>query len=244
MTSLHLEWGPTGAMIAPAPWMVVVDVLSFTTTLTVAIEREMTVYPFRWKDERAAAFAAERDAVLARGRSVREGVSLSPVSVRAAIGVERLVLPSPNGSAIAFGLAESGATVVGASLRNASAVAGWLCDREGAVTGVAAGERWPDDTLRPAVEARLGPNVEFVVHEIRVVRGWAYVLATPQRRGGRPIDGHDYFPQFDDMGGLDTTAILRFQNRRWTLVDHAIGATDVWYCDMGPPGLTPSCRGD
>ena len=45
-----------------------VDVLSFTTTLTVAVERGMTVLPFAWKDARAAEYAAERDAVLAVGR--------------------------------------------------------------------------------------------------------------------------------------------------------------------------------
>jgi 2-phosphosulfolactate phosphatase len=150
--SVRFEWGPTGAAEIAAPMTVVVDVLSFTTTLTVAVERGMTVYPFRWKDERAAAYADERGAVLAGGRSLREGVSLSPVSVRAAVGVERLVLPSPNGSAIAFGLAETGVTVVGASLRNASAVARRLAEQQGPVAVVAAGERWPDGTLRPAVE--------------------------------------------------------------------------------------------
>ena len=147
---IRFEWGPTGAAAVAAPVTVVVDVLSFTTTLTVAVERGMTVYPFRWKDERAEAYADERDAVLARGRSLRDGVSLSPASVRTATGVERLVLPSPNGSAIAFALAESGATVVGASLRNATAVARWVAGRDVAV--VAAGERWPDGSLRPAVE--------------------------------------------------------------------------------------------
>jgi 2-phosphosulfolactate phosphatase len=152
VTEVRFEWGPTGAAAVAAPVTVVVDVLSFTTTLTVAVERGMTVYPFRWKDERAEAYAEERDAVLAKGRSLREGVSLSPASVRAAVGVERLVLPSPNGSSIAVGLAETGATVVGASLRNASAVARRLAGQDGPVAVVAAGERWPDDTLRPAVE--------------------------------------------------------------------------------------------
>ncbi|MGY2701303.1 2-phosphosulfolactate phosphatase [Nocardioides sp. HB32] len=151
---ISFEWGPTGAasIAEPGGIAVVVDVLSFTTTLSVAVERGMTVYPFRWKDERAVAYAAERGAVLATGRSLRDGVSLSPASVRAAEGVERLVLPSPNGSAIAFGLAGAGATVVGASLRNASAVARWLAERDGPVAVVAAGERWPDATLRPAIE--------------------------------------------------------------------------------------------
>ena len=148
------EWGPTGAaaVVTPGTVAVVVDVLSFTTTLTVAVERGMTVHPFRWKDERATAYAEQRGAVLASGRSRGEGVSLSPVSVRAATGVERLVLPSPNGSSICFGLADSGATVVGASLRNATAVARWVVDARRPVAVVAAGERWPDGSLRPAVE--------------------------------------------------------------------------------------------
>ena len=99
------------------------------------------------------------------------------------------------------------------------------------------------DALRPSIEAQIGPDVEFVVREIRVVRGWAFVLAEPQRTGGGAIDGHHYFPDFDDMGGLTVTALLRYQYHRWNLVEQAIGATDVWFCDRGPPGLTPSCSG-
>lgn len=97
------------------------------------------------------------------------------------------------------------------------------------------------DALRPAIEAQIGDDVEFVVRQIRVVRGWAFVMAEPQRRGGGAIDGHLYFPYFDEMGGLTVTALLRYRNRRWNLVEQAIGATDVWFCDRGPPGLTPSC---
>lgn len=151
---VRMDWGPTGAAAVAQPdgVAVVVDVLSFTTTLSVAMDAGITVYPFGWKDERAERYAAERDAVLARGRSVRTGVSLSPVSVRASSDVERLVLPSPNGSAICFGMADSGATVVGASLRNASAVARWVAARRTPVAVVAAGERWPDGSMRPAVE--------------------------------------------------------------------------------------------
>ena len=97
------------------------------------------------------------------------------------------------------------------------------------------------DAIRPAVEAQLGPDIEFVVHELRIVGGWAFVAATPQRRGGWPINGYDYFPDFDDMGGLEVQAVLRLRGGRWTVVEQAIGATDVWYCDMGPRGLTPAC---
>ena len=131
---------------------VVVDVLSFTTTRTVAADRGVTVYPFPWRDGRARRFADDHDAVLAVGRS-QDGVSLSPGSVRAAPDLRRLVLPSPNGSAISAALADETPAVIGVSLRNRRAVARWLLDREpGPVAVVAAGERWPDGSLRPAVE--------------------------------------------------------------------------------------------
>jgi 2-phosphosulfolactate phosphatase len=160
-----MDWGPTGAeaVASDAEYAVVVDVLSFTTTLTVAAERGLRVHPCRWRDERAASYAAERDAVLAVGRleareageAGRTAVSLSPAAMASVSGVERVVLPSPNGSAISVGLADGGATVVGACLRNRAAVARWLAPRlvDGARVGVvAAGERWPDESLRPAVE--------------------------------------------------------------------------------------------
>lgn len=158
---LRMEWGPTGAEVVPADYAVVVDVLSFTTTLSVAVERGIEVFPFRWKDSRAAEHAMRHGATLAVGRfeALSRGdarhVSLSPASLAEVDGIERLVLPSPNGSAISFALADSGAQVVGACLRNAAAVARWLAPQvaDGAsVVVVPAGERWHDDTLRPAVE--------------------------------------------------------------------------------------------
>ncbi|NYE36285.1 2-phosphosulfolactate phosphatase [Nocardioides cavernae] len=158
---LRMEWGPTGAEAVPADYAVVVDVLSFTTTLSVAVERGVEVFPFRWRDARAAEHAMRHGATLAigrfeaRSRGDARHVSLSPASLAEVEGLQRLVLPSPNGSTIAFALAESGAQVVGACLRNATAVARWLAPKvaDGAsVVVVPAGERWHDDTLRPAVE--------------------------------------------------------------------------------------------
>ena len=94
------------------------------------------------------------------------------------------------------------------------------------------------DALRPAVERKLGPNVEFVVQVIRVEGGWAFVMADPQRKGGRPIDGQRIFGEdFDNMDGLRVDAVLQRKNDRWKVVDYGIGATDVWYCDVGPKKL-------
>ncbi|WP_139979775.1 2-phosphosulfolactate phosphatase [Nocardioides litoris] len=192
---VRLEWGPTGAaaLADDADVAVVVDVLSFTTTLTVALDRGTTVLPFRWRDERAAAYAEEHDAVLAVGRlearrdGAGSGVSLSPAAMASVSGVERLVLPSPNGSAISFGLREAGCTVVGASLRNAGAVGRWLAPRvaAGAVVAVCpAGERWPDGSLRPAVEdlwgagavlATLGRHADLSPEARMAVAAWRAV---------------------------------------------------------------------
>jgi 2-phosphosulfolactate phosphatase len=154
----RFDWGPTGAAAVGrgADVVAVVDVLSFTTTLTVAADRGVEVFPYRFRDDTAVAYAQERGAVLAVGRSrARDGrVSLSPATVRAATGLRRLVLPSPNGSTIARGLAITGATVLGVALRNATAAARWVGARHphATVAVVAAGERWPDGSLRPAVE--------------------------------------------------------------------------------------------
>src|SRR5664279_1536213 len=134
---IRFEWGVQGALaVAPgAAAVVVVDVLSFTTTLTVAIDAGIEVFPYRLRDSSAAAFAASRGAVLAVGRSEagQMGVSLSPVSVRRATApggplpaTQKLVLPSPNGAAICRQLGEAKALVVGASLRNATACAEWV----------------------------------------------------------------------------------------------------------------------
>lgn len=157
---LRMDWGlpAAHALAADADLAVVVDVLSFTTAVTVAAERGIAVHPYPWRGDGAAAYAEARDAVLAVSRSEARqhgGVSLSPAGLREVQGVERIVLPSPNGSAISFVLADSGATVLAASLRNRRAVAEWLAARLAAgrtVAVIAAGERWPDDSLRPAVE--------------------------------------------------------------------------------------------
>ncbi|WP_054813775.1 2-phosphosulfolactate phosphatase [Nocardia arizonensis] len=169
--TLRFDWGRIGAeaIAADADVAVVVDVLSFTTTLSVAADLGVEVLPYRWRDESAGRFAREREAVLAVGRRAAGPgqVSLSPATVRAATDLRRLVLPSPNGSTIAYALADH-STCVGASLRNARAVADWITAEYPAgttISVVAAGEHWPDGTLRPAVEDLWGAGA--VLAELR-----------------------------------------------------------------------------
>jgi 2-phosphosulfolactate phosphatase len=201
---VRLDWGPTAASALTAyaassgspVCAVVVDVLSFTTCVSVAVDAGTRVHPYRWEDGSAQAFAEERGATLARPRSVAHddgGVSLSPSSIRAAGGVHDLVLPSPNGSTVSTLLREAGADVVAASLRNRVAVAGWLVDwlesarratsgsaPSPAVVVVPAGERWPDGSLRPAVEDLWGAGAVVAALTDRLGHRGGPLLLSPE----------------------------------------------------------------
>ena len=176
--AVRLDWGSDGATaIAEGADVAVVvgDVLSFTTTLSVALDMGTAVLPYRWHDASAAAFAQEHDAILAVGRSTAGAgqVSLSPATLRVTPAPERLVLPSPNGSTICWHLASTTSVSLGASLRNARAVCGWVASHHTpgttAVAVIAAGERWAGAGLRPAVEDLSGAGL--VVDQL-VRLGW------------------------------------------------------------------------
>jgi 2-phosphosulfolactate phosphatase len=162
----RFDWGPNGLRsLAPhAAVVVVVDVLSFTTAVDVALGRGATVLPYKWQDGAEARFATEHGAHLAVARaemSPQQPWSLSPVSLQSLPFGSSLVLPSPNGSALAFAAAEAGARyVLAACLRNAPAVAeaARRLARDDSIAVIAAGERWHGETgpMRPAVEDLLG----------------------------------------------------------------------------------------
>jgi 2-phosphosulfolactate phosphatase len=159
---VRMEWGLTGAKHLTGACVVIVDVLSFTTSVTVVVEAGTRVFPYQWRDESAVEFARQVRAPLAVGRRAvteQSPWSLSPAALRKAPKPTALVLPSPNGSSIAAAMSE--AIVMAGCLRNASAVGRALTARgfgsvEKPIVVIAAGERWPDDQLRPALEDLLG----------------------------------------------------------------------------------------
>ncbi|MGH8968396.1 MAG: 2-phosphosulfolactate phosphatase [Actinomycetes bacterium] len=151
-----LEWGPVGARVLAesSDVIVVVDVLSFSTSVTVAVERGVLVWPHRGGED-AGELARQIGAVLAGSRFSHDGPTLSPASLLGLSAEERLILPSPNGSSIAHAAVNVGLPVVAGCLRNAGAVAGYLA-RFGRVGLVPAGEQWGDGSLRPAYEDLVG----------------------------------------------------------------------------------------
>jgi 2-phosphosulfolactate phosphatase len=159
----RFDWGPSGLRtLAPvADVVVIVDVLRFTSAVSAAVEGGSTVFPYRWADDGAPAYAAARDAELAGRRELGER-SLSPTDLLAVTTPMRLVLPSPNGSALSFAARDHGARhVLAGCLRNATATARLarrLAGPTGTIAVIAAGERWHGVTgpIRPAVEDLLG----------------------------------------------------------------------------------------
>lgn len=127
--------------------------LSFSTCVDVAVGQGGQVYPFHAADDGAAAFAETHGAMLA-SRNRRAGFSLSPASLLALPAGARLVLPSPNGSALS--LATGRVPTFAGCLRNATAVAAAAQHYGRRITVIAAGERWPDGSLRFALEDLLG----------------------------------------------------------------------------------------
>ena len=157
---VRFEWGAEGAAaLAPtSEIVVVVDVLSFCTAVDIAVARGASVFPFLWRDNRAAHFARQARAALAvdrRHTTPETPFSLSPGSLRSIPPGTGLVLPSPNGAAVTLAAARGGTAVMAGCLRNAAAVAR-TCHPYATVGVVAAGERWGDGSLRPAVEDLIG----------------------------------------------------------------------------------------
>jgi 2-phosphosulfolactate phosphatase len=161
---VRCEWGENGvSQLAPiSDVVIIVDVLSFSTCVEIAVSRAAMVFPCRWKDERAAVFAASIEAELADSKRSDSAYSLSPQSLTRIPKGTRLVLPSPNGSTLS--LATGHPTLAGC-LRNYRAVA-LAAQRYGSRIGIVpAGERWIDGSLRPALEDWIGAGA--IISELK-----------------------------------------------------------------------------
>ena len=163
----RLAWGRRGAVEAAGrdDILVIVDTLSFSTTVVAAVARGGIVYPCAWEDDPAALagrvgaeVAVPRPDVPAKGR-----FSLSPQTYAKLDPGTKVVIASPNGATCARLADKVGHLFVGA-LVNADAVAAVVSavmgSTEKAVTVVACGERWQvpseDGKLRMAIEDYLG----------------------------------------------------------------------------------------
>ena len=165
---VHLEWAATGARLAAARGdaVVVVDVLSFSTSVTIAVSRGADCLILT-RDELAELGGPESAAALLGLRSTAtkrtpgpDQHSLSPLSLLAVRPGPPLLVTSLNGAAVTAAAAAAPNLLVGC-LRNAGAVA-----RLGAelldggttrrLTIIACGEQWSTVTHTRADGLRVG----------------------------------------------------------------------------------------
>jgi 2-phosphosulfolactate phosphatase len=155
-----LVWGENGVQsLAPGLLVVIVDVLSFSTAVDLACSRGAFVYPSLYRGSAANELAIKLQARLAVPRedvSEAQPISLSPGSMRVLRAGERLVLPSPNGATLSMLASQRSAVVLAGCLRNAASVAAVALSFARDIAIIAAGERWPDQSLRPAYEDLIG----------------------------------------------------------------------------------------
>ena len=169
---VHVEWGEVATREAARrqQLVAVVDVMSFSTTVSMAVDRGAEVLALSGAEiERmggreavAARFAAE---VVAKDRrSTTAKFTLSPASLTRVEPGDRLILTSLNG-ARAVSSATGSAALVIACLRNRRAAADFLgtalrSARGAGVTIVPCGEHWSSVTdasgIRPSVEDWIG----------------------------------------------------------------------------------------
>ena len=85
------------------------------------------------------------------------------------------------------------------------------------------------DTLRAPVSSNLKTTVEFAVERVRICGDWAFVIATPRKKGGGAIRLAGTVCAGDTShlaGGL-----MRRSGTAWSLVEYALCPSDVAWSD-------------
>ena len=154
---IRCEWGEQGVIqLAPiSDVIIIVDVLSFSTSVEIATNKGAIIFPYQWKDKTAADYANSMKAKLAsKERKSNDGYSLSPASMINIPADTRLVLPSPNGATLTLGTGQT-LTLTGC-LRNCKTIADFAQNYGKKIAVIPAGEKWQDGSLRPALEDLIG----------------------------------------------------------------------------------------
>lgn len=158
----RFDWGPDGALAlgAVSRVVIVVDVLSFSTAIEVAVSHGAAAYPSRIRDGAPTALALRVGGIETVSRTAttpEQPFSLSPATMALARPGIKIIVASPNGAQVSLAAAESKATVLAGCFRNASAVARAALAIGAPIAVIAAGERWrANNALRPSFEDLIG----------------------------------------------------------------------------------------
>jgi len=137
-------------LVANSDVLIIVDGLSFSTSVDVATQRGAVVFPFpaRGNSTEAYAKAGWRHHRLIEARF---GIFVISKLAAAIPSGYRLLLPSPNGGALCYS-----ARCFTACLRNAAAAARKAAQFGSTFAVVPAGEQWDSGQIRPGVEDLAG----------------------------------------------------------------------------------------
>jgi 2-phosphosulfolactate phosphatase len=159
--NIKLEWGLPGIeqLASVSDVIIIVDVLSYSTCLDIAVSKGAIIYPYKYKDEFASEYAKSLGAELADSNRNSSGYTLSPASLIKIPSKTKLVLPSPNGATLSLSTGKV-LTICG-GLRNAKAVAEYAALAGKNISVIPAGEKWQNTyeskgTLRFAIEDLIG----------------------------------------------------------------------------------------
>ncbi len=145
--TVRFDWGQDGAARAGARGdaVIIVDTLRFSTTVAAHIAAGATVEPCHWKEGADTSLLSPLTLLPQPHLPITGGGEIS------------VSLASPNGAMCCRAASTSGARAIFAgALVNASAVATAAHALDSPITIIACGERWPDGSLRFALEDLLG----------------------------------------------------------------------------------------
>lgn len=165
---VRCEWGQKGMekLRDECDVLIIVDTLSFSTCVSIACSKGALLFPSNLDREGIAKLAEKEKARVAVKRSQwtkgNDQVCLSPQSMTILRKGDRIILPSPNGATLS--LMAGHTPVLTGCLRNARAVAAAAMHLGTKIGVVPAGERWEDDSLRPAWEDLVGAGA--IINEL------------------------------------------------------------------------------
>ncbi|MDP1608257.1 MAG: 2-phosphosulfolactate phosphatase [Chlamydiales bacterium] len=151
----HICWGQDGLAYYGTFFsaIVIVDVLSFCTTVDMALSKGCSIIPTNIEDENLLrSISKERKAILAKKRN-EPGITLSPASMQFVDSNQTILLPSLNGSTLIDLASHFEKPVFAGCFRNSQVLSDVLNFKKFFPTlFVAAGERYPNKMLRPSIE--------------------------------------------------------------------------------------------
>jgi len=160
---IRCEWGEHGVqkLTEECDVLVLIDVLSFSTSVSVAVKEGAKIYPAAIGDKTElpnGVIKASRRAQWLKNADLR---SMSPQSLENL--KTDLLLPSPNGSALSLMVGTT--PLLAGCLRNAKATAQAAMHLGSTIGIVPAGERWEDHSLRPSWEDLIGAGA--IIQELK-----------------------------------------------------------------------------